>query len=376
MLKTLKVHGFRTLVNTDITFSPMTVMVGKNGVGKTSLLDVIQIIGKFARGGCERAFGPPPWSLGWQRTKGIGTISTVDFEAEIATSTGNEYRYRLKLNERKGRPIVEEERLTRIGDGTALAFYDHHNRQASGSVLNPDSKGGEHYKEIREVGEFFEAFQSYELNPSAIERLNDSMMTYVRRDGLGVAAYLGNLKDKEPEKFDSLVERLKEFRPETKMINIYSTGGGDLAWGITDNHQQELIPAVHLSWGDRQLIGLLCVLYSTKEGSTIAIEEIDRGFHPSRFDQVIDLLTEAVFDGIFGTKFQIFITTHSTSFINKMRDREDDIRIATRTANGATIIKNLQEIVASKIGSLEEGELIGDIWESGLLESTVLDSMQ
>ena len=100
MLKSLKVHGFRTLVNTEIEFNPMTVMIGKNGVGKTSLLDVISIIGKFARGGAERAFGPPPWSLGWQRTKGMGTFNSVTFDAILSTEDGKEYRYKLSLDER------------------------------------------------------------------------------------------------------------------------------------------------------------------------------------------------------------------------------------------------------------------------------------
>ena len=63
MLELLKVHGFRTLINTEIRFDPLTIMIGKNGVGKTSILDSLQLLGNFSRGGIDRAFGPPPWSL-------------------------------------------------------------------------------------------------------------------------------------------------------------------------------------------------------------------------------------------------------------------------------------------------------------------------
>ena len=58
MLELLKVHGFRTLVNTEIRFDPLTIMIGKNGVGKTTILDSLQLLGNFSRGGIDRAFGP------------------------------------------------------------------------------------------------------------------------------------------------------------------------------------------------------------------------------------------------------------------------------------------------------------------------------
>ena len=41
MLELLKVHGFRTLVNTEIRFDPLTIMIGKTFV---ITLDVTFII--------------------------------------------------------------------------------------------------------------------------------------------------------------------------------------------------------------------------------------------------------------------------------------------------------------------------------------------
>ena len=80
MLEKLKVHGFKALLDMEVSFEPLTILIGKNGAGKTSILDALQLIGNFARGGVSRCFGPPPWSLGWQRTRGFGTFSTVRFE--------------------------------------------------------------------------------------------------------------------------------------------------------------------------------------------------------------------------------------------------------------------------------------------------------
>src|SRR5713226_913653 len=97
MLEQLHVQGFRTLFETEVSFGPFTILIGRNGAGKTSILDALQLIGNFGRGGVDRAFGPPPWSLGWQRSKGIGEIPTVRFEVEVRAPKEQRYKYYLAL---------------------------------------------------------------------------------------------------------------------------------------------------------------------------------------------------------------------------------------------------------------------------------------
>jgi predicted ATPase len=210
------------------------------------------------------------------------------------------------------------------------------------------------------------------LNPSFIERGNDPKITFVGRDGFGVAGFLANLKDTQRPRFDKLQSLLKRFRPETETIEVWSPGS-EVFWGLRDRKQTHPFNALFLSWGDRQLVGLLCVLFSARpSGSTIAIEEIDRGFHPSRYQQVIGLLTEAVYEGIFPKeKFQIILTTHSPSFVNKLSDIIDNVRLITRAASGGTVAHELQAVLKEKLGTDRPEQPIGEVWEMGLLEETL-----
>ena len=141
MLELLKVHGFRTLVNTEIRFDPLTIMIGKNGVGKTTILDSLQLLGNFSRGGIDRAFGPPPGSLSWQRTKGIGYIPAVRFEVQVKTE--DRYSYVLSLSEKAGTPLVTEERLMRPDDNRTVASLGPDNQPLSGTILNPEKHAGD-----------------------------------------------------------------------------------------------------------------------------------------------------------------------------------------------------------------------------------------
>ncbi len=354
-------------MDTEIQFSPLTIMIGRNGVGKTTILDVLQLIGNFARGGAQRAFGPPPWSLGWQRTKGIGTVGALRFELDAAVSSGLEYRYSLSLDEVRHEAKVQEERLMSLRDHRTIASFSWQNAPRSGTILSPDTDTAD-TADLREISGVFKSVVSYELNPASIERPVDPEHTYISREGFGVAGFLTKLKDEEPERFDRLEERLRGFRPETESIDIWSAGN-KLYWGLRDQGQERAFPAPHLSWGDRQLVGLLCVLFFTKPGTTIAIEEIDRGFHHSRYRQVIDLISETSYDGLDGkSDIQIVVTTHSSSFINKLEDRIDEIQIVSRSPGGGTIVRPLKNVAAEKLGTAELSAPIGEVWEMGLLE--------
>jgi predicted ATPase len=366
MLNRLSIHGFRTLVDTEINFAPLTIMIGKNGVGKTSVLDFLQILGNFARGGVDRAFGSPPWSLGWQRTRGIGKIHAIRCDAEL-TIEQEKYKYSLSLDERDQEPRVVEERLLKLPEHSTIASFDFRHPPAGGSILSPQDRGAAN-PNIASVSKAFQSVISYELNPAKIEQGNESEQDFISRDGFGVAAFLANLKDSSPERFTRLEERLRKFRPETEAIDVWS-GGAFLFWGLRDKGQHRAIPAVHASWGDRQLVGLLCVLEKTDPGATIAIEEIDRGFHPSRYAEVIELLTEAAYEGLDGRKpAQIVITTHSPSFLSKLGDRINEIRLVTRVPSGGTLIRSMDQVLKERLGT-DQVEELGDVWEMGLLDA-------
>lgn len=374
MLETLHVHGFRTLVDTAINFDPLTIMIGKNGVGKTSILDVLQILGNFARGGVDRAFGPPPWSLGWQRTKGVGEIPTVRFEVEVKAANDQRYKYTLALGESGGQASVKEERLIRLSDHRVIASFGHKNPPRSGSILSsePDAVNS---GEIEEVAKILRSVASYELNPLQIEQGVDPEYRHVGRDGFGVAGFLAATRDDNPKVFKKLETRLKQLRPGTESIDVWAASGR-LFWGLRDRHQDRAFPACHISWGDRQLVGLLCVLFGAKPSSTIALEEIDRGFHHSRYESVIELLSEAAFDGLDGQpRIQVIVTTHSPSFISKLGDRSNEIRMFTRNPGGGTVVRSLQELVQEKLGTGHTEAPLGEVWEAGLLEDVVVQSM-
>jgi predicted ATPase len=371
MIKELRVYGFKTLVDCTVHFEPLTIMIGKNGAGKTAILDSLQVLGNFARGGAKRAFGPPPWSLGWLRSRGVGDVASVRFRLSVEPTSEESYQYSLSLDERGTETKVREERLMRRSDRKTLASFSSSSPPPLGTILRPVA-GSRYEGEVQQVSDLLKSVVSYELNPKAIEQGVDQEHTYISRDGFGIAGYLAHLKDEDPERFDQLETSLKRIREETQAIEVW-TSGAKLYWGLLDPGQSRPFEAVHLSWGDRQLVGLLCVLYSAKPGAVVAIEEVDRGFHPSRFYAILDLLTEAAYNGIDGqSRVQIISTTHSPSFINKLEDRHGEIRSVIRYPDSGTQVLPLKELLVKKLGPDDVSAPLGEIWEMGLLEDLTM----
>src|ERR1039457_4528376 len=46
----LSIHGFRRLYDVQLPLRPLSVMIGANGTGKTSILDVFSLLAKSAQG--------------------------------------------------------------------------------------------------------------------------------------------------------------------------------------------------------------------------------------------------------------------------------------------------------------------------------------
>lgn len=70
----LKVKGFRRLLDINIPLKPLTVMIGANGVGKTSILDLVDLLAISANGGLNKQIND---------LSGINALLTIDKTKEL-----------------------------------------------------------------------------------------------------------------------------------------------------------------------------------------------------------------------------------------------------------------------------------------------------
>ena len=57
MFEKIQIQGFRRLANVELKLAPLNVLIGANGCGKTSLLDVFSLLADSASGRLSRSIG-------------------------------------------------------------------------------------------------------------------------------------------------------------------------------------------------------------------------------------------------------------------------------------------------------------------------------
>jgi predicted ATPase len=109
MIKRLYIDNYRCLVNFELQFQDLTLLLGPNGVGKTSVLDVMYALRQLLSGEAkvtDKAVFPTPTLTRWQnRDKQV-------FELDVQLD-GDEMRYRLEVDHERStrRARIALERL-------------------------------------------------------------------------------------------------------------------------------------------------------------------------------------------------------------------------------------------------------------------------
>jgi predicted ATPase len=105
----LSIRGFRRLQNVQFPLRPLCVMIGANGTGKTSVLDVMSLLANSARGKLSASITD---------LSGLPSVLTYDRTDDLCLGISMEVpryqplEYSLKLKPQSVAYVIEEETLT------------------------------------------------------------------------------------------------------------------------------------------------------------------------------------------------------------------------------------------------------------------------
>jgi predicted ATPase len=115
----LTVRGFRRLAAVDLELRPLTVVIGANGVGKSSFLDALSILASSAQGNLNASVS---------EMSGLAAMMTYDLASEVGfgismTVPGREaLDYALSLRPQGGGYVVDQEWLGQKRHGHSSPF--------------------------------------------------------------------------------------------------------------------------------------------------------------------------------------------------------------------------------------------------------------
>lgn len=356
-IKSIAVENFKALRSPGtVRLKPLSVIIGNNGSGKSSLLEAVQTYVQVVASGVDAAMEH------WQGFEHIRHKAAQPRQTSVSTMAKQPNAMKFALNVKVDDVAAKLQLdVNTFNQGNLLyiqrEFYekglDFVERTAgstgitgvhNSSGLQPDVEralktlaGGKSL--LPYLGAFDKITLALgnmlflRLNPDTIGQLQ-SVKRSERRiqlasDGSNVAEYLIDLRERSPSAFEQVTQALRYVLPYASDVEPKVLDAGVLRRSYVQLLESKYeIPGWLMSSGSLRVLPLIATLLDPEPPSVIFIEEVENGLDPRTVGLVVDLMRAAAKSG----RTQVIATTHSPYLLD-MLDL-DDVLLCERGLTG------------------------------------------
>jgi predicted ATPase len=353
-LRSMRVRNFLSLFQVELSFKPLTVIIGPNASGKSNLLKALKFLytGLLGDIGDWETLQKQSQDLVWfgldEAEKSAASIA-LDLEFFFKeTGTVFSPHYRVSF-----RP--ERNRLTARTESLGLTFQvpnepERHFERKDGTVLIFDSVkrnaepterrfeeperlfAREHSSRFRSsqlLLDFIKGWRFIDVDAErarsgSIAELEPQIVPSIEGDGRNLSAVLYALQKLDPLTFEEIVERLGHaisFIRNIEARHLPSLAGpGRAHFAFRENaFPNRTIAPASMSDGTIRLLAVLTALLGDPQASLICVEEPDHGLHPHLMLRLADTMRTVVMSRLVdedASSPQIVVTTHNPDFLD------------------------------------------------------------
>jgi len=421
----IRVKNFRSLK--DITLgrlwnqqhsepiTPMTVVIGKNGVGKSTLFDVFGFLADALKLGVEEACDSRSRG-GFEKIRSQGQNGPIEFELyykEDGNARPITYELSIDLDE-SGRPFVQKERLRQrrrnqtrgwpfsflvLNNGKGLVW------KGEGKKIEEDKKNlniddflnslieearAEESKETesveltdkRKLGivtlgslkqhprissfrQFIEAWYLSYFTPNSARSLPlAGPQKHLSMLGDNIGNVVQFMEREHKTRFQKVLERIAKKIPGIDKIDTEKTADGRLLLRFNDKGFVDPFYAQQMSDGTLKVFAYLLLLEDPNPSPFLCIEEPENGL----YHKLLEALALEFREHATGRKggSQVFITTHQPYFVDALNPEE--VWILEKGKDGFSTIRRASDDNLVK-NMVAEGLPLGGLWYSDYLDA-------
>lgn len=375
--------------------TPLTVVIGKNGVGKSSIFDAFGFLADCMETDLETACNVRKRG-GYDKlvSAGIGeSISITIYYRESKNDRPITYEVSIGKDDKNGLPIVFSERLRQRrknqSKGRPLSFL--HLERGKGSVwvgdeslegddfarreevLDPHKLGittlAEHIKENPRIKKFKDFIQCWYLSyftPDAARQIPQSgIQKHLNLHGDNIGNVVQYMERSHPNIFKRILDEISVKIPGIGTIEPYRDKvTNNLYLLFNDKGFAAPFTQQQMSDGTLKMFSYLLLLNDPEPAPFICIEEPENGL----YHKILDTLASEFREHATGKKgaSQIFITTHQPYFVDALEPEE--VWILEKGSDGFSTIRRASDdaIVKSMVA---EGLPLGGLWYSDYLDA-------
>ena len=390
--------------------TPITAVIGKNGVGKSVLFDAFAFLTDALTSGVEAACDARGRG-GFERIRSQGATGPIAFEM-CYKEHGNAHpiTYQLAIEvDKVGRPYVLQECLMqkrkgqkcgqpfsflRLYNGTGVAwrgercgiqfdedasdFANLLERAASAEsdapelieLENPRKLGIatlgalKQHPRISAFRRFIEGWYLSYFTPDAARSLPlAGPQEHLNSHGDNLGNVVQFMEREHPQRFRMILKKIADKIPGINRIETEKTSDGRLLLKFNDKGFQAPFYAQQMSDGTLKLFAYLLLLEDPAPPPFLCIEEPENGL----YHKLLEVLAREFREHASGRKggTQIFVTTHQPYFLSALNPRE--VWILDKGEDGFSTIRRASEDPLVNY-LVEEGLPLGGLWYSDYLD--------
>ncbi len=345
----MRLKGYRPFGNFEARFSPLEVIAGANGSGKTSLFEFLKFLRdsvyqeippEIVAGsiGQQIFHRPGPDKFWWRLEIDVNGPVTIFYGGELMGPVGK-IHIPSELMEPVGKIHIPSEWLDssmirRTGISEPDVYMDIHEGQGmiqepatqdfksqkvnleKSNVLALSLMTNPSFPTLYNFREFMREWRFYSSFNIANEKLRKSVPTsqepVLNEDGGNLSAVFFYLMTEHRDAFDELQTHLRSAIPGFKSLNVKARGGpGEVIAFWQEKGFDEELSLADLSDGILRFMcwATLCVLPTLP--TLLCIDEPDQGVHPRTLPILAGLFEKA------SRRTQILLATHSSYFLTQ-----------------------------------------------------------
>jgi len=382
----LSVTGYRRLKSVALDLRPLNVLIGANGVGKSSVLDIVRLLAASAN---ERlaAIIAEAGSFPMLVTAD-GATNTVVLGVKMGRDHGPPLHYELALSLAGFSYSIDHEYLSLsplgmrprdLSDtgGMAPAISDvsldsdgsHVRYLVDGKYVEPNweykpsetalsqapktSRDAENFRRaLASVSEVYHGLDISKRSPVRTPQTPSPAQT-PGTNGEDLVSCLYTMRETTRERFDAVEDALRAVFPTMERLDFPPVGGGLVTLGWREQGLSRPFYASELSEGTLRFLWLVTLLQSPGLPRITLIDEPEVSLHPEMLRLLADLMREA------SERTQLIVATHSDRFVRFLEpaellicDRDDAGMMTVQWADALDLEEWLEEYTLDQLWSM------------------------
>jgi predicted ATPase len=335
----ISIQGFRRLLAAELEMRPLSVIIGANGAGKTSFLDIFSLLADSAKGQLRSKIS---------EFGGLNDIITSGKADSLAISLSMSVRneapleYYLKITPKGLSYEIEKETLTQQrspdapkpfkyieSSGSDVKYFDVDEEK----ILRPNWEHSPYETSLAQVPKMYSQPESFrntlascafyksselDISPKSPIRLPQSMQpsTSPGLTGEDLVSCLYYLRETDPDRFQIIEDTLFVAFPGFQKLGFPPVAAGTLAMTWKEENFSGPTYMHQLSAGTLRFLWLITFLLSSDLPAVTLIDEPEVSLHPELLQLLADLMREA------SEKTQLIVATHSDRLIRFLEPKE------------------------------------------------------